>query len=228
MAPIALTTAPRAHIALKELKLPYEEVLIDVEKPREERYSAIDHKGQVPTLSYNGTIIAESGIIVQFLADAHPNPQPNEGGGLLLPSTIYVNALQRVRIAAFVDAWISKVYPALINVILNGENHDRSAEALARVVEREIEPLLLFLPSLSGSGKDGDEYGKRGESSFGGCERLTLAEVLVAPFLLWALTLWKGEYGVLRGDLVEVLKERTPMFADWGGRVVRHESVVRG
>ncbi|KAL4886985.1 thioredoxin-like protein [Aspergillus karnatakaensis] len=216
--------AQRAHIALKELKLGYEEVFIDVEKPREEWYLAINPKGQVPTLSYNGTTIAESGIIAQFLADVHSYRSPNpDGGCLLLPSTSHIGALQRARITAFVDAWVSKVYPVLTGVILNGEDHDSSTEALVGVLEREIEPLLL----VSFSTKDGDGDGdvKRGEF-FGGSERLTLAEVLVGPFLLWLFTLCKEEYGVLRSDLVETLQGKTPRFAKWGLSAVTHESVA--
>jgi len=34
--------AHRAHIALKELQLPYEEVIIDLDKPREEWYLKVN------------------------------------------------------------------------------------------------------------------------------------------------------------------------------------------
>jgi len=34
--------AHRAHIALKELELPYEEVIIDLEKPREDWYLKVN------------------------------------------------------------------------------------------------------------------------------------------------------------------------------------------
>jgi glutathione S-transferase len=174
-------------------------------------------KGQVPTLSYNGTIITESGIVAQFLADAHPATETGTGenlkAGLLLPSNSSGGAIQRARIAYFVDAWVSKVYPVLIGIIMNGESHETSTERLVGVVEKEIEPLLVF---TSGEG---------GERFFGGSETLTLAEVLVGPFLLWIFTLVKTEYGVLSGDLVSVLWERAPRFESWGARVVAHESV---
>ncbi|KAL4995593.1 hypothetical protein BDV10DRAFT_187918 [Aspergillus recurvatus] len=198
---IALYTNPncpwaqRAHIALKELNLRYNQVIIDVEKPREER--------QVPTLSYNGTILTESGIIAQFLADAHPETET--GSGLLLPSDTYQGAIQRVRAALLVDSWVSKLYPVLVGIILTGEDHATSTKGLVDVIEREIEPLLV-----SASAADGDANESK---FFGGCETLTLAEVLVGPFLLWISTLVKTEYQVWSGDLTSVLQERAPRFA---------------
>ncbi|CEN61756.1 hypothetical protein ASPCAL08404 [Aspergillus calidoustus] len=242
--------AQRAHIALKELGLLYEEVFIDVEKPREEWYLAINpvplpfpslpppvstfviiyehesqqltsgspkniKKGLVPTLSYNGTIITESGIVAQFLADAHPALETEKGSkaGLLLPSSSLGGAIQRARVSFFVDAWVSKVYPVLVGIIMNGESHQASTKGLVEVIKEKIEPLLVSTTS------DG------GERFFGGSETLTLAEVLVGPFLLWIFTLVKTEYGVLSGNLVSALRERAPGFASWGPRVVAHESV---
>ncbi|KAL3465458.1 thioredoxin-like protein [Aspergillus heterothallicus] len=210
--------AQRAHIALRELNLPYKEVFIDIEKPREEWYLAINPKGQVPTLSYNGTIIAESGIVAQFLADAHPHylneigtGEETRAAGLLLPSNSTGGAIQRARIAFFVDAWVSKIYPVLTGIILTGESHQASTKVLVEGVEKEIEPLLLV------STHEG--------SFFGGSKTLTLAEVLTGPFLLWIFTLMKPEYGVLSGELVSVLQERVPRFADWASSVVAHDSV---
>lgn len=78
--------AHRAHIALKELGLEYKEVIIDLDTPREEWYLKINPRGLVPTIDYNGEIIPESGIVAQFLADAHPShlqkASDAEGGAL--------------------------------------------------------------------------------------------------------------------------------------------------
>lgn len=88
--------AHRAHIALKELGLPYEEVIIDLEVPREQWYLDINPRGLVPTIDYNGEVIPESGIVAQFLADAHPSKlvkaTTEEGGALQvrLYLTIYM------------------------------------------------------------------------------------------------------------------------------------------
>lgn len=61
--------AHRAHIALAELQLPFKEVTIDLDRPRDASYLAINPRGLVPTINYNGEIIPESGIVAQFLAD---------------------------------------------------------------------------------------------------------------------------------------------------------------
>lgn len=82
--------AHRAHIALRELGLPFKEVIIDLEKPREEWYLKVNPRGLVPTIDYNGEIIPESAIVAQFLADAHPShlvkATTDEGGPLQVRS----------------------------------------------------------------------------------------------------------------------------------------------
>ena len=61
--------AHRAHITLKELGLPYEEVIIDLEKPREPWYlevNPVSHlKPQQLVLAYGAA--ARSGSIYQIL-----------------------------------------------------------------------------------------------------------------------------------------------------------------
>ena len=59
--------AHRAQFALHELGLEYEEIIIDLTKPREPWYLEINPRGLVPTLKYGDEIIIESGIITQFL-----------------------------------------------------------------------------------------------------------------------------------------------------------------
>jgi Glutathione S-transferase len=113
-------------------------------------------RGLVPSLSYNGNIITESGIVAQFLADAHPSH-------LLPQSTPVENALYRARIAFFVDTFISKVVPHMWAAIRSAtaEEKDAEAQALVDAAVKEIEPLLV-----DGKGP-----------FFGGSDRLTLAEV---------------------------------------------------
>ena len=112
----------------------------------------------VPSLSYNGNIITESGIVAQFLADAHPSH-------LLPPSGPVENALYRARLSFFVDTFFSKVIPHLFTSIRSGSDAERdtAAEQMVAAVVKEIEPLLL---STEGKGP-----------FYGGSEKLTLAEV---------------------------------------------------
>jgi glutathione S-transferase len=147
--------AHRAHIILSELNLPFTEHIIDLNVPRSPSYLAINPRGLVPTLIYNGEIIPESGIVAQFLADAHPShlvKTSNEPGG----------ALQRARIAFFVDALISKVNPHFYAGVRakDAQELEEAGKLLVAAVVKEVEPLL----------KDAAPF-------FGGSSRLTMAEV---------------------------------------------------
>jgi len=126
-------------------------------------YTYAIQRGLVPSLSYNGNIITESGIVAQFIADAHPSH-------LLPPSGPVENALYRARLAFFVDAFFSKVVPHFFASIKSASEDDRdaAAEQLAAAVVKEVEPLLA---ETEGKGP-----------FFGGSEKLTLAEVCSESF----------------------------------------------
>ncbi|OGE52932.1 hypothetical protein PENARI_c009G10305 [Penicillium arizonense] len=195
--------AHRAHIALKESGLDYEEVTIDLSKPREPWYLDVNPRGLVPSISYNGNIITESGIVAQFIADAHPSH-------LLPPSGPAENSLYRARVAFFVDAFFSKVVPHLFASLRAASDAERddAAELLVDAVVKEVEPLL--------------EDGKG--PFFGGSERLTLAEVQSGSFLLRILGFAKPEHGLVSAKLPALL-ERAPRFKRWAEATVAHESV---
>ncbi|KAI9035216.1 glutathione S-transferase family protein [Aspergillus affinis] len=197
--------AYRAHIALKELGLEFEEVIIDLTKPREPWYLEVNPRGLVPSLSYNGTIIVESAIVSQFLADAHPSH-------LVAPSNSVEGALQRARIAFFVDTFFNKVQPHFnaSTRAANTEEREAASEALVAAVEKDLEPLFA---EWTGSGP-----------FFGGSDRLTLAEVLTGSFLLRYLSFSDSEIGLLSAKLPEQL-DRTPKFKQWARATVQQGSV---
>ncbi|EAW11696.1 glutathione S-transferase family protein [Aspergillus clavatus NRRL 1] len=198
--------AHRAHIALKELGLDYEEVIIDLDTPREPWYLEINPRGLVPSITYNGEIVTESAIVAQFLADAHPSH-------LLPPSNTPEGALKRARIAFFVDTFFTKVQSHFIASLRASSENERTdaGEAFVAAIEKEIEPVLS---SQTGSGP-----------FFGGSEKLTLVEVLIGSFLLRILSFHKPETGLLRQDLPELLEKRTPAFTRWAKVTVAQESV---
>ncbi|KAL3454214.1 thioredoxin-like protein [Aspergillus insuetus] len=200
--------AHRAHIALKELGLDYEEVIIDLDKPREPWYLEINPRGLVPTISYNGTIIPESAIVTQLLADAHPSH-------LVPPSNTPEGAIQRAHISFFVDTFISKVLPHSFAAHRAASDEERSAAtvALVEAIEKNNVEGLLY-PEGAGSGP-----------FFRGAEKITLAEALTGSFLLRFLSLYKPEYGLLAPELPELLEKRTPKFLSWARKVVEQESV---
>ncbi|KAI9928407.1 hypothetical protein ASPWEDRAFT_26517 [Aspergillus wentii DTO 134E9] len=195
--------AHRAHIALKESGVEYEEVSIDLNVPREPWYLEINPRGLVPSLSYNGNIITESAIVAQFIADAHPSH-------LLPPSSPAENALYRARVSFFVDTFTSKVVPHLHGSFRAASEEERDAVAvkLADAAVKEIEPLL--------------EAGKG--PFFGGSEQLTLAEVQTGSFLLRIFGFSKPEHGLVSAKLPGLL-DQAPKFKRWAEATINHESV---
>ncbi|PYH44066.1 glutathione S-transferase family protein [Aspergillus saccharolyticus JOP 1030-1] len=198
--------AHRAHIALIELGLDYEEVTIDLDTPREPWYLKINPRGLVPALSYDGTIILESAIIAQFLVDAYPSH-------LLPPSHTPEGALQRARSTFFVDTWASKI-SSLYNATLRSTDAERraSSDAFVAAVKKEIEPLIYPDPSRRGP-------------FFEGSEKLTFVEVLLGSFLLRLFSLSKPEYGLFPADLKSTLEKETPAFKRWAEATIAHPSV---
>lgn len=87
---------------------------------------------------YDAEVIAESAVIAQFLADTFPP-------GLAAPSNSPGAALQRARIALFVDTYDSRVHPQFIKAVLAStavEVNDALNELVSEVVGA-VEPMLL-------------------------------------------------------------------------------------
>ncbi|KAL4815119.1 thioredoxin-like protein [Aspergillus spinulosporus] len=198
--------AHRAHIALKELGLEYEEVIIDLDTPREPWYLEVNPRGLVPTISYNGTVIPESAIVAQLFADAHPSH-------LLPPSNTPEGAIQRAHVSFFVDTFIGKVWSQAFAAQKAASEEERAAatESIVAAIEKNNVEGLLY-PEGSGSGP-----------FFRGAEKLTQVEVLTGSFLLRLLSLHK--YGLLAPELPSQLEKRVPKFYKWAQEVVKQESV---
>lgn len=205
---------------LRELGLKYDEVIIDLDKPREPWYLEINpvccpalsqiaskavtktfQRGLVPTIDFNGEIIAESGIVSQFLADAYPSH-------LLPASNSAEGALTRARIAFFVDTWFSKVGSYWFQILRqdSDEEKEKLGKEFVNIVSKEIEPLL-----------------KNAKPFFGGSDKVTLAEALTAPFILRI-------YGLAKHDLLpkSIITgfDALPNFSKWTAEVVKQDSVT--
>ncbi|KAK0669230.1 thioredoxin-like protein [Cercophora samala] len=194
--------AHRAHIILEELKVPFEEVIIDLDTPRTPEYLKINPRGLVPALSYNGEIIIESGIVANFLADAYPSH-------LLPPSNSVEGALRRARVALFVDAFISKFNGQLF-ALYTAEGETARAEIADKAVAalvKEVEPLLA----------DASPY-------FGGSDKLTQAEVLTGSFVIRLKSLSKTD--LYPSNLWPSIVEKAPNFTKWADVVAVHPSVT--
>ncbi|KAF2849850.1 glutathione-S-transferas-like protein omega 1 [Plenodomus tracheiphilus IPT5] len=193
--------AHRAHIVLKELGLKYDEVIIDLDTPREPWYLKVNPRGLVPAIDFNGEIVTESGIVSQFLADTYPSHVLPAAGTL-------EGALTRARINFFVDTWFSKAGSHWFQILRQESNEDKEklSKDFVGIVEKEIEPLL----------KDAGPF-------FGGSTKVTLAEVLTAPFILRIYAL--ARHGLLPQSVLEGL-DKLPSFSKWAAAVVKEESVT--
>lgn len=135
--------------------MPYEEEIIDLYTPRTPEYLAINPRGLVPAINFNGTIIAESAIVSTFLADTFPST-------LLPKSTDSDGPLMRARINFFVDAYFSKAQGnwAKLLAAQSPEDSQNAFKAYVDAVANEVDPLLTDAAPF-----------------FGGSDKLTLAEV---------------------------------------------------
>ncbi|KAK8068985.1 Glutathione S-transferase domain-containing protein [Apiospora phragmitis] len=157
--------AHRAHIALAELNVPFQEEIVDLSVPRTREYLKVNPRGLVPALEFDGQVVTESGIVAAFLADAYPQ------AGLVPASTDANGPLARARIAFFVDTYFSKAVghaQKAVAAYADGEAAQQPALAdFVAAVVKEIEPLLADAAPF-----------------FGGSSKLTLAEVQTGSFLL--------------------------------------------
>ena len=194
--------AHRAHIALKELGLPFSEVIIDLDTPREAWFLKINPRGLVPAMDYEGHIITESGPVAQFLADAHPSH-------LCPPSE--EDPLFRWKVNFFVDTYFTKINPLMFAVIResDAQKREEKAEEMVKAVGKEIEW------QLPGEGEGAGPF-------FGGKKELTLAEVQIASFLL---RLYDFSDGVVFPKSMPVGLDGLPRFKRWAHACMEHPSV---
>jgi len=213
--------AQRAQIVLKELSIPYTEVLIDLSTPRPQWYLDINPRGLVPSLKITyGTdgpseILTESSTVVQFLSDLYP--------GKLLPAAIpavegeapearYNAALIRARAAWFVDTWISKIQPIVFsNLSKDADSQLAVIKDIVAIATKELEPLL--------------ENTTADAPFFNGSKSITTVEALLGPFVLRFFA-FSGN-----GIFVKELKEGilgVGKVGVWAEKVVGWPSVVWG
>lgn len=184
-------------------------MIIDLQTPREQWYLDLNPRGLVPTIAYSvpglfdkDEIITESAIVAQFLADAFPGP--------FLPASKEspTSALQRARINFFADAWSTKVGSLLYPLFLaDAAAKDELVTKTVAAVEKEIEPLLANAAPF-----------------FNGSQELTLAEALVAPFLVRLYD--ASEEGELAPKALAEKLNALPNFAKWAKEVRARPSVT--
>jgi len=197
--------AHRAHVALAELGLEFDEVIIDLGKPREPWYLEINPRGLVPSLKIGDDIIIESAIVTQYLADAYPESK-------LAPQTGTPEAaLKRAQINIFVDTFTSKLLPPYMGAIFQAKTDEEKVELannFVETVEKQIAPML----------KDAAPF-------FGGSKDVTLAEVNTASFVVRIYAFGKPDLGFFPDFLLEKLSTIDP-WKKWVDAVLAKDSVT--
>jgi len=76
-----LANSLKSMIPLKEKGLAYESIYVDLHKFEQHQpwFVAINPEGQVPVLDHDGTIITHTTVINEYLEDAFPNDNPDDG-----------------------------------------------------------------------------------------------------------------------------------------------------
>jgi len=194
--------AHRAHIALDELNIPFKEVTIDLDTPRTKEYLAINPRGLVPSISYDGEIFTESAVVSWLIADAYP-------GHLVAASDTPGGPQKRARINFFVDTYFTKFQSSLVKLF--GAKTEAEQEPIIKgavdQLVKELEPLL----------KDAKPF-------FGGSDHITLAEVLTGSFVIRLVSLSKA--GLYPNNLSSSIAEKAPNFWKWAEAVAKHPSVT--
>ncbi|KAF8552145.1 glutathione S-transferase [Imleria badia] len=142
----------KVELALKEGNIPYKYFSIDLRNKPAFFTEQINPVGKVPTITHGGPDVepdepsplsfklAESNVILEFLADLHPEAK-------LMPT----DPVQRARVRFFMDAVTNKYVPAYRAWIL-----DREPDAAEKHL-KAIEFLQELLPD-SGEYAVGDSY----------------------------------------------------------------------
>jgi glutathione S-transferase len=146
-------------------------------------------------------ILIESAIIVQFLADVVP-------GRLAPQSNTPLGAIYRARLNFFIDTWNTKVGTLMFHLFKAATPSERElfAGEWVKAVAKEIEPLL----------SDAAPY-------FAGSPKMTLAEVMVAPFIVRIYAL--ANANVLPQCVIDGL-EKLPNFGKWAANLKQEKSVL--
>ncbi|KIM40343.1 hypothetical protein M413DRAFT_414003 [Hebeloma cylindrosporum] len=114
----------RAWISLEEKRIPYQYKEVNPYK-KEPHFLAMNPKGLVPAVEYQGKALYESLILCEFFEDAYPSHKPN-----LLPSEPADRALTRM----WLDH-ISKTFIPAFHRLLQAQDVEKQNEALQDLAE---------------------------------------------------------------------------------------------
>jgi glutathione S-transferase len=184
----------KVHFALEHKALPYERKILsfsagDTKKPE---FTALNPRGQVPTIDDNGFVLYESNAIVEYLDEAYPGC-----GSPLFPADARQRGLVR-RLIAEVDNY---VYPAVDKILDEAfkkpeEQDAAKIEAGRKAVKEELE---LYTRGIQGTYVAGP---------------LSAADYALYPYVAFLFRVEQKRLPKLRA--AELL---TPQLAGWKERI---------
>ncbi|KAK5937265.1 hypothetical protein PMZ80_010565 [Knufia obscura] len=151
-------------------------------------------------------------MVVQYLVDAFPNLS----GHVLPAAKDPKSAYDRYMINLLTDVWFNKVNSFWFKALLVAGTDEATGKAdeLFDAIKTQFEPKLV------------DALGKTGSGPFiGGAERMTLFEILVAPFILRIHDFSDSNDQVHPSSLATKL-DSLPAYGQWSKAVVAQESVT--
>lgn len=169
--------------------------------PRTAEYLAINPRGLVPSIEYEGEIFTESAVVAWLLADANP-------GKLVKASSESGGPQARARVNFFVDAYFSKFQSEMMKLYTakTEEDSDKVIDAAVKGLVKEVEPLL----------QDANPF-------FGGSSKITMAEVLTGSFILRLISFSKA--GIFPAKTATAIAEQAPNFWKWAQATAAHPNV---
>ncbi|KAI1791242.1 glutathione-S-transferase [Ganoderma leucocontextum] len=204
----------RVWIVLEERGIPYQYKEVNPYK-KEPHFLAINPKGLVPAIEYQGRALYESLIICEFLEDAFPTPEPR-----LLPSDPFDRALVRL----WADHVNKQVVPAYMRLI-QAQDPQKQRELL----EELNKALRTLMEKVKGPYFLGEQF--------------TLVDVALAPWVTrdWVVTEHRGysraavgggwtEYAAQLETRESVVKTQSDKvhFTEIYGRYLRDEAQSEG
>ncbi|KEF63419.1 uncharacterized protein A1O9_01397 [Exophiala aquamarina CBS 119918] len=212
----------RVQITLRELKLPYEEVLLDLDKPRPDWFLELNPRGLVPVLQYTPAstpekthTLTESALIINFLTSLHPSHLTPSGP----PS---VEDSYRQYLTSFLtDTYFTKINPLMFKLVgaTTPEAKEQIIDNILTKLQNDIEPLLV-----QHLGKTAVEIQSDLEPTyFLSSPHLTLAEISIVPFSMRLLEFSNGS--VFPKTLRKRAEAETPVFYAWSNRTMANPHV---
>ncbi|CAO3639706.1 unnamed protein product [Mucor hiemalis] len=152
--------AQRVAIALKEVGTEYEKVEIDLQNKPDWYAKEINPESKVPVLNVEGQNIAESLVLVEYIADRFPEAN-------LLPK----EAIKRANIRFAIEYFGSKINASVFKYVTN-----QKVEGSRATFESEVNSALVRFDQLL------NQQSSTGPYFLG--EQYSLADVALAPFVL--------------------------------------------